>query len=512
MVMSRRVEILGGGPAGLYVARLLKLRDPSAQVIVHERMAGPRETFGFGVGLTGATMRNLQHADPESAERVACVSKAGHDLVLRFGGNEVRLHGARNLAIGRATLLSVLADAAVEAGVDYRPGSRADIASIDADVVVAADGIRSSTRAKLSAELGVHTTTGRSRFVWCGTEFAVPSAFFSATRQGDGLFVMHAYPYAEDRSTFLVEIDDTTWASAGLAEFDAATAVGETDAGSIRLLESLLTEQLGGRGLLTNRTRWSRFTNLRLDRWHHGNVVLIGDAAHTAHYTLGSGTKLALEDAIALADALAGETSPRDAFAAYESARRPPVERFKKLADRSERWWDSFRARANWSPERLGLSYMTRSGNLTMRDYAEAEPDVAHAALSWLGDAAISPEAIDDWVLAQPLVGTSFELPRRIVDRAELFAATPVEEVWWSEPDVWGEAADALVKRTAANPSVPLLISGDTGGDGEVWPAVDLAERIRITTDRVVGVRLGEQRSIGATSVGAGRADFVVTE
>lgn len=510
--MTPTVAIVGGGPGGLYLARLLKLAAPAMDVVVHERMDGATETFGFGVGLTESTMRNMLAADPQTAELVREASYVGHELHLYGRGGEVALHGARNLAIGRARLLQVLGDAATAAGVEIRRGSNAEAGSLDAQVVVAADGVGSSIREKYAAELGVRAHVGRTRFVWCGADFPVDAAFFCAVSRGDSLFVAHAYPYADDRSTFLIEVDEQTWVESGLGDLDAQVAPGETDRASVALLEAAFAEKLRGRGLLTNRTRWSRFTDLILDRWSTGNIAFLGDAAHTAHYTLGSGTKLALEDAIALADALVGEASVEAAFAAYEDARRPPVERFKKLARRSQAWWDSYRERYRWSVERLALSYMTRSGNLALSDFAVDQPEVVRRALSWLGESVPTDvDGLESWVVAQPLQRTGFDLPTRIVHRAALDDAGPVREIEWHQPDVWGEAADAVVATAAESADRAVLLTGPDEPDA-VAMRIDLAERLRMRLDQPIGVQLSEPTvRVAATAVGAERADFLVT-
>lgn len=507
------MAVIGGGPAGLFVARLLRLAEPSTEVVVHERMKSATQTFGFGVGLTESTMRNLSSADPETAERIRAASHFGHELYLKGCDGVARLHGARNLAIGRAVLLEILTEAATNVGVAIHLGARVDVASLDADVIVAADGVGSATRRRYSADLGVHSALGHTRFVWCGTDFAVESAFFSAIERGESLFVAHVYPYASDRSTFLIEVDDITWRDSGLDELDLRVPAGRTDLASVSLLERVFADELNGHRLLSNRTRWSRFTDLALERWSVGNVVLIGDAAHTAHYTLGSGTKLALEDAIALAEAIAGcEGSPAEAFLEYEGARRPAIDRFKKLAHRSQAWWDSYRMRHHWPVAELAMSYMTRSGNLALRDYVEEQPLVAGRALTRLGRTVPEdPSLVEEWVLACPVFEGRLVLPRRCVTRSELDGACVVEQVEWDDFEVWGDVANSFIARHDTSHEVPLLICGPLTTDSQMR-RIDLAERLRLEIGRMVGVLLpDDERSIAATAIAAGRADFVVT-
>ncbi|ALG84763.1 FAD-dependent monooxygenase [Gordonia phthalatica] len=493
---DRSVAVIGGGPAGLFTARLLKRDDPSLDVTVYERNGTDTATFGFGVGLTEATMKNVRAADPQAAEAIRAASWAGHDLRLRHVDGDttrdIALHGARNLAIGRARLLEVLEELAVEVGVRIEHGRHVTAVEVDADVIVAADGVKSATRAAVADEVGFKEVVGRGLYMWCGLGVAIHDAFFSARRSGDALFVTHAYPYDESHSTFLLETDDESFVAAGLDVFDAETPAGANDDRSIALLEEVFAEDLGHHRLLTNRSRWSRFSTVSLERWSTGNIVFVGDTAHTAHYTLGSGTKLALEDAIALSTALREHDGLGEAFAAYEAARRPAVERFKHLAYRSQRWWESYSLRVAARPEQIALSYMTRAGNLTVADFAATEPDTAAIALERLGtEPPTDPHLVDDWILAH----------------AETFDDTRTADlVTWSEPDVWGDAAD----RAVADLRTDLVHL--TGPDDvlSVDARIDLAERIKLTSNRSVFVSIpAAARAAGAAAIAADRCDGI---
>lgn len=507
----RTIDIVGGGPAGLSAARLIKLNDPDAAVTVYERASSNTSTFGFGVGLTGATMKNLTAADPHVAERIREASYAGHRLTLRGSEGDVELHGARNLAIGRATLLEILADAARDIGVRLHMGTRYEMTESSADVIVAADGANSDVRGKLETEMGFSVEHGRLHFMWCGVDFATDAAFFTSKGYGDAQFVAHAYPYAPDRSTFLIEADEVTWEAAGLAANDATVEKGGTDEKSIVMLEDVFAEDLRGRRLLTNRTRWARFPTVSLERWHVGNVVLIGDAAHTAHYTIGSGTKLAIEDGIALAEALAGNCDVTAAFAAYEEARRPSVERFKLLAARSQTWWETYRNRSDRLPEEIALSYMTRAGNLTIADYAREYPENAHTALGHLGEAPVSePERLDEWVLSRPVSGAVVQAETREVHKPPV--GPGVRTVTWADRNPTSVAADRLVEEMAADAGRCATVITGPNDPADVGARLDLAERLRVDPSQPVIVEVPVAlRPMAAAAVAAHRCDVVVT-
>ena len=504
---GRTVAIIGGGPAGLAAGRLIKLADPTAQVTVYERTDSSTETFGFGVGLTEATMHNLAQVDPQTADRMREASYGGHSLVLRTEGRDVGLHGARNLAIGRAVLLEVLTKAALDVGVEIRTGVKADPAEVEADVVVAADGARSAVRDTVAAELGVHVDYGSLHFMWCGADFAVDNAHFTWRGEGDEQFVVHAYPYADDRSTFLIEADAVTWDAAGLAANAEATPPGESDTASLEHLERVFADELRGGALLGNRTRWAQFPTVTLDRWSTGRIVLIGDAAHTAHYTIGSGTKLAIEDAIALAAALAAHADTSEAFAAYEAARRPSVQRFKHLAARSQNWWSSFRDRAGDAPEVMALSYMTRAGNLGIGHYAAEFPEAATSALrAFADDPTADWTAVDDWVLSRPLDTPALRAPSRELTEDQLTGAALLD---WAGGAAWDAAHEDFVAAAAAT-AAPVVVIGGPSDPASVGARIDLAERIRWAGKAVVVAVPPALRPEAAAAVAVGRADAVL--
>ncbi|TCK25944.1 FAD-dependent monooxygenase [Pseudonocardia endophytica] len=473
----RRVAVLGGGPGGLYAARLLRLADPTCEVVVHEQ-GRPEETFGFGVGLAAGTQRNLQAADPDTLRDILAAGYR-HDMTMRVGEDVVRVRNDHLVGVARTELLAILQRHAEKAGARLEFGTRCAAQDLDADVVVAADGVSSATRE--AGDFGATVDVGRGLYLWCAADFALHDAMFSPASTEHGTFVTHAYPYAPTRSTFLIETDEATWHRAGFDATTEATAADATDEASLRYLERAFADRLDGHPLIGNRTRWLRFRTVHCERWSDGRTVLLGDAAHTAHYSIGSGTKLAMEDAIALVDALGEEQDTTSAFRRYEDVRRPSVERLQELARRSQLWWESFPERMHLPVEQLMVAYMTRAGNVPLDRFAETAPDVVHAALEHYGDGAAPPGGIVEWVLDRPLHHGGRRRPDRRATPADDGELVTIENV---TTDPWDDDGDAAVARARAareRGAAGVRLSGPAER-GALLTRLDLAERIRTET------------------------------
>ncbi|HEY0812563.1 MAG TPA: FAD-dependent monooxygenase [Pseudonocardia sp.] len=519
------VAVLGGGPGGLYAARLLKLAHPRANVAVYEQ-SPPEATFGFGVALAGRTQRNLDAADPVTQADILAAGLP-HDMQMLVDGRGARVHNSALIGIARTELLAVLRRHADAAGVELHYGDRARLADLSADLVVVADGVSSQTRADLAEELGATVETAGCLYLWAGADFALDTAIFAPVTTEHGTFVTHAYPYAADRSTFLIETDEATWRGAGFDASTDNTPVDQSDTAALAYLQDAFAEHLDGHRLIGNRTRWTRFRTVHCDRWTRGNVVLIGDAAHTAHYSVGSGTKLAMEDAIALCDAVTAADDLSTALASYEQARRPQVERLQELARRSRLWWDSFPRRLHLPVDQLMVAYMTRTGNVGLQRLADSNPEIVTGALAQLSHTAPADIPTDDvvaWSLAQPLRRGEHTSACRTLSPEQRDALTaPAEpgpppsagtlalaEVDLADP--WGCAADALVKQL-----LDLAGSGWAGfwltgppDRAAVLTRLAVGERLRTDTGAVVAVD-GPAPYLDDLAAGivSGRADLV---
>ena len=506
----RRVGVLGGGPGGLYAARLLKLARPSCDVIVYEQ-GEPGTTFGFGVGLAAGTQRNLAAADPDTLRDIVAAG-CRHDMTMQVGDRVVRVHNDRLIGIARTELLAVLQRHAEKAGVRLEFGARRRAGDVDADIVIAADGISSATRE--DGDFGGTIEVGRGLYLWCGTDFALADAVFAPVETEHGIFVTHAYPYSDGQSTFLIETDERTWRRAGFEATTEQTSSDASDLTSLRYLQQAFAGPLRGRALIGNRTRWTRFRTVRCQRWSSGGTVLLGDAAHTAHYSIGSGTKLAMEDAIALVEAMEAEPDAARAFARYEAIRRPAVGRLQELARRSQLWWESFPSRLDLPVEQLMVAYMTRAGNVALDRFAATSPGVVATALGQFADVNQKtppiPADVTSWILDQPLSWEGRQFPRRVLGRGP--AGAGLHTISGVVTDPWDPTADEVIGRARR--------ARRAGADGfrltgpadrpSVLTRMDLAERVRteagglIVMDGPAGLR--DDLAAGLLS---GRADLV---
>ena len=365
-----KIACIGGGPAGLYLGILVKRSAPEHEVVVYERNK-PDDTFGFGVVFSDATLGHLAAADPDTHAQITAQFSRWDDIEIHVGGEVLRSTGHGFCGLERKTLLQILQTRAQALGVrvEFEHPIKA-LSEIQADVVVACDGVASTFRDSLAAELQPQVDVRPNKFVWlgCTVPYGAFTFIFKETRFG--LFRVHAYRYQQTGSTFIVECRDDTWRKAGLDTADEDRTVA--------ILSALFTEELAGHKLIKNRSIWRSFPTVRCGQWHAGNVVLLGDAAHTAHFSIGSGTKLAMEDAIVLRDELLapGRTIP-DALAAYEARRRPEVESLQAAAQASLEWFEGTERYMGMAPVQFTYSLMTRSLRVSHASVAKRDPHLA---------------------------------------------------------------------------------------------------------------------------------------
>jgi len=492
------VSVIGGGPAGLFASILVKRARPDTAVTVFERSV-PDSTFGFGVAFTRRTLELLASADNAVVSRLRDASIAMPRQEIRVGGRSVFSSGNDGaIGVARSALLTALTDIACDLGIRVELGRAAGLAEVSAaDLVIAADGVGSEVRGQLARDFGACVTPGRGLFMWLGLDRRLESNLFAPVRSADGLFNIHCYPYAADRSTIGVETDEDTWRRARMDRWTQDTPADESDKRSIEYLQDLFGPTLGGT-LLGNRSRWMRFRTVTAARWSAGHVVLLGDAAHTAHYSVGSGTKMAMEDAVGLVGALqdpAYATLP-EALAGYETARRPRVERIQDLADRSRWWWETLGQRLDLPPAALMLAYLSRGGAVSAARLAEREPGVVAEALAQAG---LGPL---DSVLDAPVTVAGRRFPSRIVgDRDGTTLAADIR-------DPWGDEATTFV--AAARACADVVVIAGAARRERLLDRLALAENVRRRAGVPVAVEADPALADDVVdAVIAGRIDLV---
>jgi len=401
-----KIACIGGGPAGLYFGILMKRADPRHEIDVYERNA-PDDTFGWGVVFSDATLENLEKADPESYREITGRFAKWDAIDVWFKGEVIRSGGHGFCGISRRVLLNVLQARAAELGV--RVHYRTEVREVPkADLVVACDGINSFVRARHADVFRPTLDVRKAKYIWLGTTRPFEAFTFFVKENEHGFFQTHCYAFDGQTSTFIAECDEESWRRAGLDRADAQA--------SVDYLERLFREELRGHRLLVNKSEWISFRTVRNERWRHGNVVLMGDAAHTAHFSIGSGTKLAMEDAISLARELSEGRPLDEALARYEEERKWYTEKLQKLAQDSLEFFEELRRCRDYEPLRFAYALLTRSRKITHDNLKRRDPAfIERVEREFARKTPLGPQAPATPPMFTPFRLRDLLLPNRIV-------------------------------------------------------------------------------------------------
>jgi len=373
----RKINVIGGGPAGLYFAILMKRQDPSREIIVAER-DGPDDTFGWGIVFSDQTFSYLEEGDRHSFQQIVAACEIWDSVDVVHKGERITIRGNRFSGVGRLRFLNILRERCRELGVDLRFHTNvADVEPYrDCDLMVGADGANSVVRHSYQEFFKPSIDVRKNKYIWLGTNQLFQGLTLTFRENEAGRFIAHSYKFDETTSTFIVECDEATWGAAGFGE--------KNEAETCEYLQHVFEDDLDGHELLTkNFVRWVNFPLVRNRNWSHENLVLLGDALHTAHFSIGSGTKLALEDSIALAKSFAEQPDVTSALREFERTRRPVVEALQDAAFSSLLTLENIAE--DWSLDPLPFAYklMTRSGRITHEKLKKRDPEFALAYEEW---------------------------------------------------------------------------------------------------------------------------------
>ncbi|HKP17336.1 MAG TPA: bifunctional salicylyl-CoA 5-hydroxylase/oxidoreductase [Gaiellaceae bacterium] len=395
-----RVACLGGGPGGLSFAVLAKRISPDWSVEVWDRNP-PGATYGFGVVFSDEAMEAIRRMDDEIHAQIKSNCASWGEIDVHFRDRMQTSGGHGFSALSRSALVGLMQGRASDLGVVLHHETEApspdDLGGYD--LIVGADGVTSVVRARYEATFQPTIEHGRCKFIWLAVDEAYDAFKFFIVDTPHGVVQIHAYPYDENESTFIVEMRDDVWERAGFGQFEgAAQKPGESDWGSIGLVGELLADLLDGRKLLANNSKWLRFPTVRIERWYHDNVALIGDAAHTAHFSIGSATKLAVEDAITLVQSLVEEGDVPTALAAYDAARKPLVASTQRAAAASRQWFEDLPQYLHQDDRQFVFNLLTRSRRITYDNLRLRDEEFVREVDEWFAE-----EVVDQVASAQPL-------------------------------------------------------------------------------------------------------------
>ena len=509
---SLSVSIVGGGPSGLLLGILLH-RVSAAQVTIYERNA-PNDTFGFGVVFSDETLTNLRGADPQVFEQIEkeFVHWPTMDVVHR--GRLLRSGGHGFAALSRKRLLNLLAARAIELGVKIN--YQTEVTSIQdlpaSYFIVIGDGVNSSLRNQLADKFVPSIRRGEAKYIWFGTAKRFDQFTFLFAETQWGLFQAHVYPFSDTQATFIVETSPEVWCNAGLDK-DATKNMkpGETDQNALQFCQNIFSESLNGNDLVGNNSRWLDFPTVSNKHWHTSNIVLVGDAAHTAHFSIGSGTKLAFEDSIALAQAIIERKDTiTGALTSYEAVRRPAVASIQRSAATSQDWFENVARYMDLPSEQFAFQILTRSQRITYDNLFLRDSEFAKEILGWFHRAQpsdITPDNPNTPPMFYPFQLRSLRLKNRVV-------VSPMAQYCSVDgmPNDWhlvhlgsravGGAALVMTEMTCVSPE-GRITPGCTG----LWSSKQVDEWSRIVTfvhdqtQSLIGMQLGHSGRKGSTRV-----------
>ena len=358
---AQSIAVIGGGPGGLYFSILTKKALPNCQIDVYERNKAD-DSFGFGVVFSDETLSEFLTRDPKSYDLIRKHFAYWDDLDVARDGDIVRITGNGFCGCSRKKLLQLLQQRCVEEGVNLHfEHPIEDVTTLKVDYIIACDGINSAIRSQFESDFGTKTELKKNKFVWMGSTKPLDAFTYFFRTTEFGTIVAHSYQYEEGMSTWIFECSDATWQNAGFETTNEESTIAK--------ISSIFKEELDGHGLISNRSHWRQFPAITNEKWHKDNIVLLGDAKATAHYSIGSGTKLAMECAISLSDAIVKfGTDKEAAFAAYEKLRRNRVEMIQYAANVSLDWFENMDRYMNFDFNQFAFGVMTRSKKVTFEN------------------------------------------------------------------------------------------------------------------------------------------------
>jgi anthraniloyl-CoA monooxygenase len=418
-----KIAVVGGGPGGLYLAALVKQLAPGTEIRVWERNA-PDDTFGFGVVFSDQTLRGIKASDPSAFDEMGRSFAYWDDVDVEYRGKRTSIGGNGFAAMSRVELLHVLQRRAAAAGVEVLFSTDAppvEELMAEYDLVVGCDGINSAIREKYATEFGTTVDWRQCKFMWLGTDLVFDAFKFFIKETEWGTMQVHGYPMDAHASTFIIEMHEDVWHKAGFDKVDAASLLpGVSDTESIARVKEIFADVLQGHNLIANNSKWVTFRTIRNKTLAYENLVLLGDAAHTAHFSIGSGTKLAMEDSLALAACVLEYSTMSDAIKAYDEERLPVIKSTQRSAQASLEWWEELAQYTGQDFEQFVFNLMTRSRRITYDNLKDRDPQFVANVDAWFLQNEIARGRVPEGTTARPPMFLPFKLrdvilPNRVV-------------------------------------------------------------------------------------------------